>query len=60
MTAVVLTANVRDFVALAAETPHHGLLLVYREADVTKNLTIAEIALAIGKVEAALEAALDG
>ena len=37
--AVVLTTNARDFVALAATGAHHGLQLVYRENDPTRDMT---------------------
>lgn len=58
--AAVVTANVRDFVALGREASHHGLLLLYREADPTKNLTIAEVAAAVEHVQAALGPELNG
>ncbi|MGH2429086.1 MAG: DUF5615 family PIN-like protein [Candidatus Limnocylindria bacterium] len=58
--AVVLTANVRDFVALAGEAEHHGLLVVYREEDTSKNLRAADIARAISNVASAFEDTLTG
>ena len=57
--AVVLTRNARDYIALAAEGPHHGLLLVHEEEDSSKSLRIAQIADAVMKVEAAFGGALE-
>jgi len=48
--AVVVTMNARDFVALAEEGEHHGLLLVYRGNDPTRDMTAAAIASAVGRV----------
>ena len=48
--AVVLTTNARDFVALAGKGAHHGLLLVYRENDPTRDMTAKDIASAIDRV----------
>jgi Domain of unknown function (DUF5615) len=43
--AAILTANVVDFIRLAEERPdHHGLLLVIRRNDPTKDLRAAGIA----------------
>jgi hypothetical protein len=51
--AVVLTMDVVDFAALAEnETRHHGLLLVYRENDATRDMTTAAVAEAVGRVAA--------
>ena len=47
---VVLTANARDFAALAATGPHHGLLLVYRVNDPTRDMTAKDIAAAVDRV----------
>ncbi len=58
--AVVLTANVRDFLALASDVPHHGLLLVHRDADPTKNLRIAQIAEAIVNIASAFPDGVTG
>ena len=48
--AVVLTMHARDFVALAATGPHHGLLLVYRENDPTREMTAKDAAAAVDRV----------
>ena len=49
--AAILTANVVDFLSLAAERPdHHGLLLVYRVNDPTKDLQAADIAARIAAI----------
>lgn len=48
--AVVLTMNARDFAALAATGTHHGLLLVYRENDPTRDMTAKDIAAAVDRV----------
>ena len=48
--AVVLTTNARDFVALAGKGAHHGLLLVYRENNPTRDMTAKDIASAIDRV----------
>ena len=48
--AVVLTMNARDYVALATTGPNHGLLLVYRENDPTRDMTAKDIAAAVGRV----------
>jgi predicted nuclease of predicted toxin-antitoxin system len=47
---VVLTTNARDFAALAATGAHHGLLLVYRENDPTRDMTAKDIAAAVDRV----------
>jgi predicted nuclease of predicted toxin-antitoxin system len=47
---VVLTANARDFAALAATGAHHCLLLVYRENDPTRDMTAKDIAAAVDRV----------
>jgi len=47
----VLTMNAVDLVALAeATSPHHGLLLVHRVNDPTRDMTAAAVVLAIGRV----------
>lgn len=48
--AVILTTNARDFVALAGTGAHHGLLLVYRENDPTRDMTAKAIAAAVDRV----------
>ena len=49
--AAVITMDAVDFVALAeASASHHGLILGYRRNDPTRDLTIASIAQAIGRV----------
>ena len=49
--AAVVTMNAVDFVALAKATRHHhGLLLVYRENDPTRDMRIVAIAQAIERV----------
>ena len=48
--AVVLTTNARDFVALAGTGAHGGLLLVYRENDPTQDMTARAIAVAVDRV----------
>ena len=50
--AAVLTTNARDFVALAGTGAHHGLLLVYRENDPTRDMTAKAIAAAVDRVAA--------
>jgi predicted nuclease of predicted toxin-antitoxin system len=47
---VVLTTNARDFAALAATGAHHGLLLVYRENDPTRDMTAKDIVAAVDRV----------
>jgi len=44
------TTNARDFVALAGTGVHHGLLLVYRENDPTRDMTAKDIAAAVDRV----------
>lgn len=48
--AVVLTMNAVDFVTLADEGAHHGLLLVYRENDPTRDMTAAAITSSVSRV----------
>ena len=49
--AAILTANVVDFLSLAAERPNHnGLLLVYRVNDPTKDLQAADIAARVAAI----------
>jgi len=58
--AAVVTRNAPDFVNLAHETPHHhGLLLVYLDNDPARDMTIAEIALAIDRVSGLASRGLD-
>lgn len=49
LSAAVLTMNVRDFVALASRGEHHGLLLVYRENDPTRDMAARDIAAAVDR-----------
>ena len=59
--AVVLTGNAVDFVPLARESEHHsGLLLVYRDNDPGRDMSSADIAAAVAKVDAAFNGAIDG
>ena len=56
--AAVVTMNAVDFVRLAEATEgHHGLLLVYRENDPTRDMSAASIAAAVARVA---EASRDG
>ena len=49
--AAVLTINAVDFTRLAGESPSpRGLLLVHRENDPTRDMTIAAVAAAISRV----------
>ena len=49
--AAVVTMNVVDFVRLAEATEgHHGLLLVYRENDPTRDMSAASIVTAVARV----------
>ncbi len=49
--AAVLTGNVVDFLRLAGETDdHHGLLLVYRLNDPTRDLRAGEIAARVAAI----------
>lgn len=60
-TAVVLTGNAVDFVRLARDSEHHaGLLLVYRDNDPGRDMSSADIAAAVGNVDAAYSGAIDG
>jgi len=53
--AAVLTQNAPDFLKLASEAKsHHGLLVVYRDGNASKDMRIAEIAAAVDKVQAEL------
>ena len=56
--AVVLTTNARDFVALAESGAHHGLLLVHRENDPTRDMTARAIATAVDRVAEAYPAGI--
>jgi hypothetical protein len=59
--AVVLTGNAVDFEPLArASERHAGLLLVYRENDRRRDMTSADIATAVGNVDAANDRGIDG
>ena len=58
--AVVLTGNAVDFEPLARASKHHaGLLLVYRDNDPRRDMTVADIATAINNVDAAGDRAMD-
>ena len=46
----VLTTNARDFEALAATGPHHGLLLGYRDNDPTRDMTAKDITAAVDRI----------
>lgn len=49
----LLTYNATDFLDLHERRPGHaGILIVYREADFTKNLAYADIVRAIGNLVA--------
>ena len=53
---VVLTANAKDFIALHDEwqqqgAEHPGILLVYRENNPQRDLTFAQIAHAVSRLE---------
>jgi hypothetical protein len=49
----LLTGNVTDFLSLARESSgHHGLLLVYRQNDPSKDMRAADIAIAVGAIDA--------
>ena len=49
--AAVITKNAVDFVVLAeANSTHYGLLLVYRQNDPTRDMNMAAIADAVGRV----------
>ena len=51
MQAAVVTQNARDFESPALAGPgHHGLLLVYRENDPSRDMTPARLADAIDRV----------
>jgi hypothetical protein len=51
--AAVLTGNAVDFVRLARNSEHHaGLLLVYRDNDPRRDMSSADIAAAVGNVDA--------
>lgn len=57
--AAILTANIVDFLSLAAERPdHNGLLLVYRVNDPTKDLQAADIAARVAAILARYPAGL--
>jgi predicted nuclease of predicted toxin-antitoxin system len=50
---VLLTRNGRDFLLLhASDKRHSGILIEYRGADPTKNMTRQQIVAAIGNIEA--------
>jgi hypothetical protein len=49
--AAILTGNVVDFLRLAVARPdHHGVLLVYRSNDPTRDLRAADIAAAVESI----------
>ncbi len=49
---IILTHNAEDFYVLHRERPgHKGIIAVYRDADPRKNMTHAQIATAIGRLE---------
>jgi predicted nuclease of predicted toxin-antitoxin system len=49
---VLLTHNVEDFHELHRQRPgHHGIIAVYRDADPRKNMSYAQIAAAIRRLE---------
>ena len=49
--AAVLTGKVRDFRRLAEEDPaHHGLLVVYRRNDASRDLRFVDIAAAVAAI----------
>lgn len=51
--AAVLTANVVDFLALASDgTDHHGLLLVYRTNDATRDPRAAGVTARVAAIAA--------
>lgn len=54
----LLTANAKDFVAvhrewLKQQRPHHGVLIVYRENNPTRDMSFEQIANAVTRVEQA-------
>jgi predicted nuclease of predicted toxin-antitoxin system len=55
---LILTANGKDLVALHREwsrqqRPHHGVLVVYRENNPTRDMSFEQIANAVTRVEQA-------
>ena len=49
--AAVVTLDAKDFIALAEASPRHsGLLIVYREGDPIRDMSMAQIAGAINRV----------
>lgn len=51
--AAILTGNVRDFLRLGGERPdHHGLLVVYRRNDASRDLKFVDIAGAVAVIVA--------
>lgn len=55
---VLLTADVSDFLALhrewiKAKLPHSGILVVYRENNPFKDLTLGQISKAVTQIESA-------
>ena len=53
---VLLTANVSDFLALhskwiESKLPHSGILVVYRENNPIKDLTVGQISKAVTEIE---------
>lgn len=58
--AAVLTQNAPDFEDLAtASESHHGLILVYQEGNVRKDMRVPEIVAAIGRIEERLGSNID-
>jgi Domain of unknown function (DUF5615) len=50
--AAVLTGNVADFLAIAADASgHHGLLLRYRSNDITRDMRAGDVADAIRAID---------
>jgi predicted nuclease of predicted toxin-antitoxin system len=49
----LLTRNCSDFLALHEErSPHFGILAIYQDADLSKNMSYVEIVRAISNLEA--------
>jgi uncharacterized protein DUF5615 len=57
----VLTMNAADYRGLTEGAgDHHGLILVYRDNDPTKDMTFADIAAVISKIDARFAGRLRG
>jgi hypothetical protein len=55
---VLLTKNPADFLALHLQHPDHsGILVVYQDNDIARDMTDMEIVEAIGRLEASYAAA---